>query len=730
MPGAIDGEWVIVWEDWSRGARGLHDDVIGAYHEMRNVDPTVPGQLTTMLGTHTTYTTANDYEADPLAALEYGGVLYTPGGRYIDNWPSDAVAADLDLGSGIAVTDLIEFDNNLVAALSGANIRVRSGGSWGAAGTNAATHLALVEDRLWRATNTNEVSNIQAGTAADTGTWSSGIPIGDDDILITDLNGYGERLAVSKEDGLYLGDEGAVFPNVLPHVAGNRHPDNGKNTFVHGDAIYYPMWDGTLLRYREGLVEDVSIRRQITAWDLANEDVPGDVVMSMASDGSAVWAATRSRGSPWDVTGNTSGDMLKTTDNEGTFTNYGLNVSDGSITTEATLDALDTAGNGDYFYLGYSAVWYGARITLTSPNTNAATLTMQYWNGSAWTTLVAATHTPYDGTAKAGATLAQSGELSWRAAPADWATTTINTLSAFWVRFSVSAALDAKVRVSEVRILTSAPRCTIWRGRPARQADGDRPIVWDTVYSVAGIRRPTGLAFVSPRVYPWMDFGGLVVSARNFVSFIALEPPHLHSGPFGASRRTAWRATSTHHYGGMPFTTKRWVDLTVQGPALAAGTLDIYYRLDGANSWTQLANDVSYSGTIAAQAISATGRAIQWYLEPGTPPDVGILSDPTAQQAQVLRVEVRFRELPTFKAEFTMALELAPGQAGPSGGDMVHPAAQVSALRALQTVGPITLIDPTGVSFTVMVRDVQLQEVNQSADEYPTLLVQVRATET
>ncbi|MEW6283844.1 MAG: hypothetical protein AB1758_34850, partial [Candidatus Eremiobacterota bacterium] len=125
----------------------------------------------------------------------------------------------------------------------------------------------------------------------------------------------------------------------------------------------------------------------------------------------------------------------KTTDNGANYTTYasGANV---------VLNSLDTLANGDWLVVGLDHEFRGLKVAIDAANANAATLAVHYWNGSAWT----AVSNLSDGSASGGATLAQAGNITWDY-PTNWAASTIDGVTAYYVRLSVSAALDADTQV-------------------------------------------------------------------------------------------------------------------------------------------------------------------------------------------------------------------------------------------------------------------------------------------
>jgi hypothetical protein len=124
------------------------------------------------------------------------------------------------------------------------------------------------------------------------------------------------------------------------------------------------------------------------------------------------------------------------------YTDYSANVIDNNVATYADLDALDTFANGDWVVIGGPVPFIGAALDMTANvNTNASVMSVEYWNGAAWVALT----NLVDGTIiAAGKTLSGDGQITWTL-PADWAASTINGITAYYMRILVSAALSATV---------------------------------------------------------------------------------------------------------------------------------------------------------------------------------------------------------------------------------------------------------------------------------------------
>lgn len=148
---------------------------------------------------------------------------------------------------------------------------------------------------------------------------------------------------------------------------------------------------------------------------------------------------------------------LKTTDSAATFTDYTTQATDRVAATVADLSSLDTAANGDYWYLASKHKFAGATVDILAGNTTASVLTGYYWNGTAWTLI-----TVTDGTIVAtGKCLGQDGNLTWTVPTGtSWARTTttdnsgLNSYAGLYaMRFQVSVVLYSATTISEIALL-------------------------------------------------------------------------------------------------------------------------------------------------------------------------------------------------------------------------------------------------------------------------------------
>ncbi len=110
------------------------------------------------------------------------------------------------------------------------------------------------------------------------------------------------------------------------------------------------------------------------------------------------------------------------TDNSEAALDYGRDTF--SVTTLTT----------GYIYLGYDKPFNAAYAEITTVNTAAGTMSFQYYNGSTWVSLTTARDLTKSFT--------RSGWIDWTK-PTDWATTTVNSVSKYWVRFAPSVSHSA-----------------------------------------------------------------------------------------------------------------------------------------------------------------------------------------------------------------------------------------------------------------------------------------------
>jgi hypothetical protein len=121
-----------------------------------------------------------------------------------------------------------------------------------------------------------------------------------------------------------------------------------------------------------------------------------------------------------------------------TFDNVYLD--EGSVFTNNTTEAGTEDGTSfslmndtsDYLYVGLSTTFAGISFEFDSRGSNY-TLECEYWNGSSWTSLDVSGATYEDDTSN----FESDGRIYWTI-PSNWATTSVNGLTKYWVRIFTS----------------------------------------------------------------------------------------------------------------------------------------------------------------------------------------------------------------------------------------------------------------------------------------------------
>lgn len=110
------------------------------------------------------------------------------------------------------------------------------------------------------------------------------------------------------------------------------------------------------------------------------------------------------------------------------YTNNTVEAGTEDGTQFATLDSTN-----DYLYFGDSNKFSGIKFEFHTRGSGLS-LVVEYWNGSAWTTLTANDDNLDDDTSN----FQSDGKISWTS-PSDWATTTVNTSDAlYYIRISTT----------------------------------------------------------------------------------------------------------------------------------------------------------------------------------------------------------------------------------------------------------------------------------------------------
>jgi hypothetical protein len=176
----------------------------------------------------------------------------------------------------------------------------------------------------------------------------------------------------------------------------------------------------------------------------------------------------------WGYTGSTYSDITDSASND--------DESDINLTT------LFTTVGTDRLYVGSASEFDGIYVSMHSTlNAAASTLTVKYWGSAGWTAL-----TVTNGTAVSTATFGKSGRITWTI-PTNWERRLLNDSdSLFWMELSVSVALTAGTKASQIlpirapdglkrvcglramgyiylNLAAQAPSTDYWNGRASNQ---------------------------------------------------------------------------------------------------------------------------------------------------------------------------------------------------------------------------------------------------------------------
>lgn len=111
---------------------------------------------------------------------------------------------------------------------------------------------------------------------------------------------------------------------------------------------------------------------------------------------------------------------------------YTDNTTEASTETGTEFSLMDTMS--DYLYVGLSTTFGGIKFEFQTRG-SGYDLEAEYWNGSAWHSLTTSGRTYEDGTSN----FESDGSILFDI-PSDWATTTVNSSTKYWVRLSTTTS--------------------------------------------------------------------------------------------------------------------------------------------------------------------------------------------------------------------------------------------------------------------------------------------------
>lgn len=117
-------------------------------------------------------------------------------------------------------------------------------------------------------------------------------------------------------------------------------------------------------------------------------------------------------------------DLVYNFDGVSTYTN---NTTEAKTTFGTAFNILNTSAY--YLYLGKSVTFRDVSVTVRTYATQTNALIAQYWNGVTWATLSVTDNT---------ANFQNSGTITY-SLPGDWATTSVNSQTNYWIRFALTS---------------------------------------------------------------------------------------------------------------------------------------------------------------------------------------------------------------------------------------------------------------------------------------------------
>ena len=106
------------------------------------------------------------------------------------------------------------------------------------------------------------------------------------------------------------------------------------------------------------------------------------------------------------------------------------NTTEAATETGTEFEVMDSSN--DYLYVGEASTFLGIKFEWATRGSGYA-LKVEYWNGSAWTELTANDNNLADDTSN----FESDGRISWDD-PGDWATTSVNSQTKYWIRISTT----------------------------------------------------------------------------------------------------------------------------------------------------------------------------------------------------------------------------------------------------------------------------------------------------
>lgn len=283
-PWAPEIELRTTWSDFSLGM-GAPEQIENPeadkrYYWADKVDAGT-GYATTgpVMTSYTPTTTDSTYGITHM--IEFNGVLYAAGGRYLLSWSgANWNTVTKDFGVGMEITDLQVISwsptaTHLYVMLAGNNVwhRMSTAGVWedAPAGTVTKARCIQVSEGLiwfgWVNNGANTVAKVLAGNDPYTAAGANVVTydFGDATTLVNNLNVTAtDQLLVFKEEGIYeMPSGGGDAANLFPSLDSFRHSQNGKVAEYFEDKIYTRYGNGFFRFGADRTIEPIGVDQLI-----------------------------------------------------------------------------------------------------------------------------------------------------------------------------------------------------------------------------------------------------------------------------------------------------------------------------------------------------------------------------------------------------------------------------------------------------------------------------------
>lgn len=209
----------------------------------------------------------------------------------------------------------------------------------------------------------------------------------------------------------------------------------------------------------------------------------GDLLLAIVSMDDSAMAAAQN------VVGGMPAQYVRY-DDGGVFTNYDTEANNATAADFFVVPAAPAVN--DAFYVGYSAPFTEVNFLFSTQGAGTWTNTWEYWNGSAWVTV----NTPSDGTSSFKAATTVHARVT-HVPQSNWATTTVDSVSAYWLRSRVSAYTSITTRPVATQlwvIPTETSGDKGWKQLFAYYA-GTTPSPLTVVWKIASASEPVATTF-------------------------------------------------------------------------------------------------------------------------------------------------------------------------------------------------------------------------------------------